>query len=94
MIILKTKDPQSRLDYSFDIQDWLNTGDTIASVEWILDPGITIGIDTYAPWNTDTGAFCWISDGTLGEVYNVTCRITTVGGRIDDFSFQLSIEST
>lgn len=97
MITVFTKDPDSVLDYPVNWGPWLDKcygGDTLDSVDWILDSGITLGVMSYGPWNSATVAYCWILGGTLGEIYNVTCRITTVGGRIDDYSFQLSIEST
>lgn len=62
-------------------------GDTISSREIIAEPGITIGDIS----NTDTEVTVWISGGTLGQRYLITCRIVTAGGRTYDKSFYLRI---
>ena len=74
-----TKDPNSTLDYRINWSDWLGV-DTIATVAWTVPSGITQTSTT----NTTTSATIWLSGGTVGTRYNVVCRITTAGGRIDD----------
>jgi hypothetical protein len=79
------KDPDATLDWIFDWNLWLGATETIASAEFIVDPGITIEDST----NTTKTATVWLSGGTEGQVYRITCRVTTNEGRIDDRSFTL-----
>ena len=92
-MITKIKDPDSRLDYEVNWFAWLN-GDSISSVTWVVPTGITEGTGTYASSFTGTTATVWLEGGTAGTVYQITCRITTALGRIDDFTFALSIQNT
>lgn len=82
------KDPDATLDWIFDWNDWLGESETIASVEFILDPGISIDPVKGFTKTTKT-ATVWLTGGTEGQVYRVTCRVTTNEGRIDDRSFTL-----
>jgi hypothetical protein len=83
-----TKDPASTLDYNvdWDSDDWLGT-DTIASVTWTVPAGIT-SVSTSA---TTTIATIFVSGGTVGQDYDIGCRITTVGGRIDERTIRLKV---
>lgn len=76
-----TKDPDAVLDYRWDWSDWLTAiTDTIESVTFVPEDGITVDSSSH----TDTTATAWISGGTAGSSYTVTCRIVTAGGRTDD----------
>jgi hypothetical protein len=82
------KDPNATLDYTFDWTAYLTPlADTISSVTWVLDTGLTKVSQTQ---NTMT-ATAFISGGTIGENLTVTCRIVTAGGRTDDRSITLKI---
>jgi hypothetical protein len=83
-----TKDPAATLDYSvdWDADDWLGT-DTIASVTWTVPPGIT-SVSTSA---TTTVATIFLSGGVVAQNYDVVCRITTAGGRIDERTIQIQV---
>jgi hypothetical protein len=81
-----TKDPNATLDYSVDWTNWLDT-DTIASVVWVVPAGITQSSVS----NTTKVATIWLSGGTTGKFYNITCRITTTGGRIDDRTITITV---
>lgn len=83
------KDPDATLDYEWDWTAWLAEDETIDTVTWIVPTGITEG-DTA---NTDQTATIWFSGGTLGESYEITCRITTNQGRIDDRSKVIRIKA-
>ena len=84
------KDPNATLDYLFDWSAWLTeVSDTITSVDWVLSSGLT----EVSSSNTTTGATIFVSGGTLDESETITCRITTVGGRIDDRTITLKIVS-
>lgn len=82
------KDPDATLDYGIDWSDWLDSGDTISSVTWVVPTGIT----KTAQSHTDTISMIWLSGGTLGQSYDIVCRITTTGGRIDDRTFTIRIK--
>lgn len=68
------KDPDAKLDYSFNWDAWLQAGELIASYE-ITVAGVTL--ETHSR----SGAVCtaWVSGGVAnpGEVATITCRITT-----------------
>lgn len=80
------KDPNATLDYSFDWSPYLAPlADTIVSVEWLLSAGLTKVSESM----TSTSASVFVSGGVLEEVEQITCRITTAGGRIDDRTIDL-----
>lgn len=84
------KAPEDILDFEWDWSVWLPTGDTIASVDWTADSGVTIE-DSPASTNTTTNATVWLGGGTAGDTYNVTCQITTAAGRVSQWSQDLNI---
>lgn len=70
------KDPAALLDYQFDWTDWLDQGETISSYTIDADPGLTVHSDAQdGPVVT-----VWLSGGTAGRIYNVTCTITSSVG--------------
>ena len=82
------KDPDASLDYPFDWSAYLTPiNDTIQSVSWIAEPGLTLGATSH----TTTSATAFGSGGVLDTAPMLTCRITTVGGRTDDWSIILKI---
>ncbi len=82
------KDPDAVLDYVFDWAPYLTPiADTIASVTWVLSPGLT----KISQSNTTMTATAFIGGGTAGESLTLTCRIVTAGGRTDDRSVVLKI---
>lgn len=86
---LYLQDPDADLDYTADFAAWMVDGDTISTATWIVDPseGITLHdqVDDFANHKSLT----FISGMTLGNVYTLTCRALTVGGRSDDRSFAI-----
>lgn len=88
---LRSKDPDSTVDYTFDWTDWLGT-DTILSATTIPDiaSGVTVvGVPT---WTGGKAVTCWLTGGTLGTTARVVCRITTTGGRTEDRTLALAIQ--
>lgn len=82
------KDPNSRLDYPFDWSEWLaEINDTIASVTWVIDASLT----QYSSSFTAVTATIFVTGGTVSTTVPITCRITTVGGRIEDRTIYLKI---
>jgi hypothetical protein len=77
------KDPQAVADYAFDWSQWLTGGDTIASFTVVAETGLTIDA---VPAPSESGGVItyWVSGGTLGEEYTVTCHIVTAAGREED----------
>jgi hypothetical protein len=90
------KDPDALLDFPFEWADWLtDIGDTYSTHEFLtVDPD-----DATTPLvveNSDhlSGVItAFVSGGTLGKTHELTCRITTVGGRIDDRTLFLKIKA-
>jgi hypothetical protein len=82
-----TQAPTDQLDYPVD---WLGaltlTGETIASADFTA-PGLTV----IAQQNSTTGATVWLTGGSAGTTYPVTCQIVTNQGRTYDRSFLLYI---
>lgn len=81
------KDSDAILDYEFNWTDWLSPSETISSYEIIASPGITVQSDT----NTEDKVTVWLSGGTAGQPYTVTCRITTNQGRTDDRTMTIRV---
>lgn len=79
-----TKDPDATLDYTFDWTDWLEpVSDTIVSAQALVNSADLIVTKTDV-LGGGTKVVVWLRGGVLDEDYDVTCRITTGGGRIDD----------
>ena len=82
------KDPSAVLDYVFDWNEWLATGETIAVDSETGEKLITITADTgitVDSWTESDGKVTvWLSGGTAGINYKVACKITTSAGRTDE----------
>lgn len=84
-------DPQAILDYSVDWSAWLSGDDAIVSVAWTATAGVTV-LDDPAPTVVGKVATVWLSGGTLGQRYVVTCHVVSASGREDDRSFALIVQ--
>lgn len=90
-------DPNEIQAYSVDWSRFLNTGDTISTVLWLIDGNITGSYETYQnltfiqPTNTTTVATVRISGGNVGQRYKISCRITTADGLVYERSINLTI---
>lgn len=80
------KDPDASLDYEFDWSAWLGE-DNISSAVVQVSDGLTLGSNS----STNTKVTVWLSGGSKGKTYTVTCRILTTGGRTDDRSFRVKV---
>ena len=80
------KDPDAVLDYEWDWSAWLGT-DTIASHTVTASAGLTVD-STEA---TDTAVTVWLSGGTVGQTYSVTCHVVTAAGREDDRTVTVTV---
>jgi hypothetical protein len=83
------KDPDAVLDYTFDWTTWLAlVTDTISSKTITVDTGITCTSSSIS----GTTVIVWLSGGSVGATYKVTCRIVTASGRTDDRSIYVKIK--
>jgi hypothetical protein len=89
------KDPAALLDYSIDWGaastlggPWLQTGETVSAHVWTVPAGIIK--DHQADANTISTL--WLSGGTAGTSYTVTCKVTTSAGRTDERSFVVVVK--
>jgi hypothetical protein len=85
---IQSKDPNSTKDYLWDWSQWLGD-DTITTSTFLVPTGITLESDAH----TAKTATVWLSGGTEGATYEVTNRITTAGGRIDDRTMRLTVRT-
>lgn len=80
------KDPAAVLDWSFNWNSknngelpWLSPGEVILSHLITVDSGITVVSSS----ELEGVVKVWLSGGTLGTTYKVTCKITTDQNRVD-----------
>lgn len=84
------KDPSARLDYTIDWAAWLAPdSDSITAASVPAPPdGLTVESTTW----TATLTTLWISGGTAGSSYDVTVRIETASGRIDERTIVIGVK--
>ena len=88
------KDPNATLDYTLDWSEYTQAGDALATATWTTSTisgdaaPLTIGAATI---NTDK-ATVLISGGTAGNIYTVTCAITTTDSLIDRRAFRIVVK--
>lgn len=85
---VKLHDPTAEKDYTLDWTDWLN-GDTLATVDWLIEPITVPPLTSFSPANSPTAATVWVRGGLLGTLYYLTCRVTTPSGRHEDRSIAI-----
>ena len=79
------RDANSVLDFMWDWSAWLQVSEVISSHTINSPVGITIDSSSH----TNTTVTAWVSGGTTGTAYDVTCRITTNQGRTEDRTIRL-----
>lgn len=83
------KDPDATLDFGFDWEDWLDSGETIESSSWSVPSGLTNAGEDYSTTQTKI----WLSGGTTGTEYTVTNTIETTESATEEVrSFTLLVE--
>lgn len=84
-----TKDSDSVLPFTVELEDWLAslTGETsVASCSWAIDDAPDADLTATSASLTGTTATVKVSGGTVGETYKLRCRATTApSGYVDDF---------
>lgn len=83
------KDVQAVLDFGFDWSQWLSVGETISTATVTVPTGITKDSQS----NTTDTVTVWLSGGTAGIWYDVTCKIVTSVGRTDRRTIQVLVTS-
>ncbi len=93
------KDPNAKLDYTFDWSDWMPTGDTITASAFTIEtisgdasPLISSSSPAESFSASSSTTTLWLEDGTAGNTYVVTNQITTSDGRISENSIVIIIE--
>jgi hypothetical protein len=81
-------DPDAELVYGWDWSAWLDT-DTIATHTIVAPDEVTVEADAHT--TTAVSARLSAPTAVVGDVFTVTCRITTAGGETDDRSIKLRI---
>lgn len=82
------KDPDETIDFAFNWAAFLGT-DTIATATFSLPDGLT----QVSTSNTTKTATIFVSGGTAGYSYRITCRITTAGGRTKDKTIRIKVRN-
>lgn len=90
-----SKDPEAQLIYTFNWGDWLETGDSLASVTYSVAARRN---DPTPPTIEDSGitgnkTFVELSGGVTGKTYIVTAKITTTNSAVDRRNFRLKVEN-
>lgn len=85
-----SKDPSARLDFTFNWKPFLGT-DTIATSTF---PSFPAGITNDDVDVTADKVVLWLTGGSDGRGYSITNRITTVGGRTDDWVLVVYVEES
>ena len=95
------KDPQAALDYTFDWKaatngtsgadgDWLEASETITTRTIAISPtGLTKVSDALSDSNTSVTV--WLSGGSPGIDYTVSCKIITSLARTDERSITVKV---
>lgn len=81
------KQPDDKLDYGIDLDDWLPASDKAISVSVNADSGITISSTNVL----DRKVKIWIEGGEDRNNYLVSAEITTNEGRIKEVDFKIKV---
>lgn len=84
-----TKDPNARLDFKIDWSAWLSSGDSITSSQWFIPDDLADDTPSISGAITTV----WLSGGVDGRTYQVTNRVTTAQGRVDDRTIRIAVTS-
>ena len=90
-----TKDVEAQLIYTLDWGTWLETGDTISSVDWTVaarrnDPTPLVNEDSGID-GTNKKTYIELSGGQSDKTYIVTAKVTTSNGLIDRRNFRVEV---
>ena len=83
-----SKQPAEVLDYTFNIEKWMASGDTVQSATATSTP---VGLTNYVTNGTTTSPSVWASGGADGKLYKVTLTVVTADGRTKEFEMKLQV---
>lgn len=83
-----TKQPSDAMDYDIDYTDWLTSGDNVQSAVVTPDTGITLDSMVI----NDPRIKIWLSGGTAGTTYKITCTMTSADGRVRQDEFKIRVK--
>jgi len=87
------KDPQAQLFYTFEWNEWLVSGDSLASAVYSIaarvnDPSPLVNESSGI---SGTKTYIELSSGQSGKSYVVTVKVTTADGLIDARNFRVKV---
>lgn len=82
------QDPDERLDYASDFTAWIGS-DVISVSVWEIDPSAGVTLDGQVDDFVSNKSAIFVSGLVRGNIYSLTNRITTTGGRTADRSFSI-----
>ena len=100
MALVILKDPGSEVDYTHNwaakYLDSSSPAETLSTSAWSIEPAppspvageLTVASDS----NTTTAATAFFAGGVVGKVYRAINRVTTSGGRTEDFTLVIRVE--
>jgi len=85
------KDPIDIVDWRWNWSRWLalRGNDVISSATF----DVPVGLTKESQHNTTKTATLKISGGTLGQTYDIPCRMTTLGGRYKQWTARLLVRN-
>ena len=87
---VKNKDPNATLDFKFNWDGWLSTGETIIGQVITTASGITSASTSII---ASACVVTWLIGGTSGHRYDVACKITTSASRIDERTMRIDVKN-
>lgn len=87
------KQPTEARDWNFDYSQFLadKGADTIASVAVTVAPS---GLSIYNVSHLNGVVNFFASGGVSGTTYQVTCRVTTTGGRVEEGDAKIKVKES
>lgn len=88
-----TLDPSAVLDFAIDWSRWLQGGEAVTAATWTLPDDNGAPVEASGHDRSTDGGVCtiWLTGGTVGCTYSLTCHVVTSMGREDDRT--ITIES-
>ena len=89
--IIKNPEDEDLLDYLWKWGDWLSEGDIIDDVNITVPSGINlVGSPTVV--NDGKDVLMWLTGGTSGIIYIISCQINTIDGRTKTRRLRIEIK--
>jgi hypothetical protein len=89
------KDPEAQLFYTFDWTDWLDSTDTLASVNYTITTRVNdpVPLVKVSQGINAKKTYVELNNGQLGKSYTVSAKIVTGNGLEDRRNFKVRIEN-